>query len=58
MVGVAWWQEASGCSCRTMKLLAYLWMDQEVRMGQEVGSDYEPQDPYPNGHFLQLRPTS
>lgn len=46
MVGTAWWQEASGCDCRNMKLLAYIWTDQEVEMGQEVGSDCEPHDPY------------
>lgn len=46
MVGTAWRQEASGCDCRNTKLLAYIWMDQEVEMGQEVGSDYEPHDPY------------
>lgn len=46
MVGTAWRQEASECDCRNMKLLAYIWTDQEIEMGREVGSDCEPYDPY------------
>lgn len=46
MVGTAWRQEASGCDFRNTKLLAYVWTDQKVEMGQEVGSDCEPHDPY------------